>query len=182
MSEMGLREFGRLLDISGEAVRKAIKTGRIPASMVGKKVLRSGREVPVITDPESAKVAMGRNTNPAQSHPKAAREAAKRSVGRPAAYQPEPGRPAAPSVAESTAIIQAYKARLAKLEYDERSAKLVDADAVKVKFAGMVAGARSRMLTIPSKCKGRIPHLSIDDVAVIDALIREGLEDLANGR
>src|SRR5688500_11144671 len=61
---VSLREFGRLVGVSGEAVRKAIKTGRIPAHLVGEVELSSGRKVPIISDVAAARAAFAGNTNP----------------------------------------------------------------------------------------------------------------------
>lgn len=187
---MGLREFGRWIGVSGEAVRKAIISGRIPASLVGTTTQSTGRKRPVISDPERARAAFGANTDPAFQ-----RDNAKIASGRKAAARgeaPAPDMPAfgspppaagsrAPSIVESRAISEAYKARLAKLEYEEKSGKLVNGAEVKIKMAGMVVAARNRLLGLPSKAKGRIPHLTVDEIAILDELVRESLEDCALG-
>lgn len=192
MSEgIGLREFGRQLGVSGEAIRKAIKTGRIPASMVGGKALKSGRRVPTIADPVGARAAFESNTSPNYRQDGAKisagrKAAAPRSASVLAAQQREQSTPAggarAPSITDSRAITEAYKARLAKLDYEERAGKLVNADEVKVRLATMISAARSRMLAISSKAKSRIPHLTVDEIEVLDELVREALEDVALGR
>lgn len=190
---LGLREFGRLIGVSGEAVRKAIKTGRIPRSMVGEKLLKSGRGVPTISDPAGARAAFEANTSPNYRQ-----DGAKISAGRKAAAprsapvlaaqqaREAPAPPAsprgAPSITDSRAITEAYKARLAKLEYEERSGKLVNADDFKVRYSKLVTTARTHMLAVPSKAKGKIPHLTIDEIQVLDKLIREALRDVAGGR
>ena len=186
MSSIGLREFGRQLGISGEAIRKAIKTGRIPASMVGEKKLSSGRPVPTISDPVGARVAFEQNT-----HPSYRQDGAKISAGRKRASSSEPpvvaSRPsqtadpaALPSITESRQITEAYKAKMAQLEYEQATGQLVNADEFKTQFVTMVTTARTRLLGVPSKAKGRIPHLAVDEIAIIDELIREALEDIAS--
>lgn len=193
---MGLREFGRWVNLSAEAIRKAIKAGRIPASMLGTTTLSTGRTRPTIADPEGAARAMKASTNPT-----AQRDNKKISRNRAAVARGEPKPEAAassddietddietliesgkvPAVAQSVQIREAYKARTAKMEYERERGLLVNADEVKTKIGGMITTARSRLLGVPSKAKGRIPHLTVDEIALLDELVREALEDVAVG-
>lgn len=200
MSEgVGLREFGRLVGVSGEAIRKAIKAERIPAHMVGGKALSSGRIVPIITDVEGARAAFGANTDPLKKRPGAQISAGKRAANAAArgdeaaaehhrqALADAPCGPAIndkelPSIAESRAKTEAYKAEITKLEYETKAGKLVDAEEFRLKFTEMVVSARTRLLGVPSKAKGRIPHLTVDEIGVLDELIREALEEVASAR
>lgn len=193
---VGLREFGRLVGVSGEAIRKAIKAGRIPAHMVGEKALSSGRKVPIIADADGARVAFLGNTDPTQR-----REGARVGAGKKAANAEARGDHEAaerhrrelqeddppataddeelPSIAASRQISEAYKAKMARLEYEQEAGKLVDAEEFRAKFSTMVTTARTRLLGVPSKAKGRIPHLAIDDIAILNELIREALDEVA---
>lgn len=193
---MGLREFGRWVDKTGEAVRKAIATGKIPPDCVGQKALSSGRMVPVITDPERARKAWGQNVDPNQvrdkrvmsesraaAHARARGEEPKEQA---AERDDESGAPLTagkgiPTIAQSKAITEAYKARLAKLEYEERSGKLVNADQIKIKTVGMIKGAVNRLRGVPSKAKGLIPTLTVRDIEVLEDLIDEALQEVASG-
>lgn len=200
---LGLREFGRLLGVSGEAIRKAIKTGRIPASAVGEKSLSSGRKVPYIADVEAARVAFAGNTNPAFKQDGARISAGKKAANAAARggataehvqRRPDPPRGAdrgddgnddgetIPSINQSRAITEAFKAKITRLEYEEQSGKLVDAEEFRSKFTSMVSMARTRLLGVPSKAKGRIPHLNVDEIDVLNELIREALEDSVSAR
>jgi len=181
---VSLREFGRLIGVSGEAVRKAISGGRIPADVVGTKTLTSGRKRPVITDTARARAAFHANTDPAfqRDNQKIGRNRSAAARGEAPPSDPPPAVGArAPSIAESRAISEVYKARLAKLEYEEKSGKLVNAAEFKVKFASQVVAARNKLLGVGAKAKGRIPHLTVDEIAIIDELVREALEDIADG-
>jgi phage terminase Nu1 subunit (DNA packaging protein) len=212
MSEgVSLREFGRLVGVSGEAIRKAIKTGRIPAHLVGEAELSSGRKVPIIRDADGARVAFTGNTNPVHRQDGARISAGKRSAkaaarGDAAAAEhhrqalsdtppvPAPAQRAdsgvlpaitdgvLPSITESRQVTEAYKARLTRLEFEEKSGKLVDADEFRTKFTTMVATARTRLLGVPSKAKGRIPHLTVDEISVLAELRRDALEEAAGAR
>lgn len=81
---------------------------------------------------------------------------------RPSAGLPvSPGRPpkgsagdtpvGAPSLAQSRAVREAYMARLAKLEFEERSGKLVSVDQVKTEAFKLARSVRDAMLNIPDK-------------------------------
>jgi phage terminase Nu1 subunit (DNA packaging protein) len=92
--------------------------------------------------------------------------------------QPADATASIPDIATSKAIVEAFKAKLIQLEFDERSAKLVDATEFRTRFSTMVATARTRLLGVASKAKGRIPHLTINEIEVLTKLIREALEGL----
>lgn len=86
-----------------------------------------------------------------------------------------------PSLAQSKAVKEAYLARLAKLDYEERSGKLVPADDVKVAWFKLIKAAQTRIMGVPAAVKTRCPELPLAAVAAIEAVCREALEDLANG-
>lgn len=192
---LSLREFGRQLGVTGEAVRKAISTGRIPADCIG----RNDKGWPLIMDPARAAAAWGRDRDPTQVRDKATMSAgAKRGWQQRRGEDPdagddggEPTPPAAggnlaagsklPSITESKAITEAFKARMAKLEYEEKIGRLVNAEQVKVRYINLVTAARNRLLGVPSKAKAKIPHLTVRDIEVLEDLIAKALEEVANG-
>lgn len=90
--------------------------------------------------------------------------------------------PRAPSLAQSKAVREAYMARLAKLDFEQKSGKLVSADEVKVRWFKRIRAAQTRVLGIPAACKSRAADLPLAVVAMIDSVCREALEDLANDR
>lgn len=197
MAEMGIREFGRLVDKTGEAVRKAIATGKIPKDCVGTRTLASGKTRPVITDPERARRSWIGNTDPSQARDKAALSAGRaaahaRDRGEaPADNRPPPpsagddggaggqGGRGVPTITESKAIEAAYRARLARLDYEERIGKLVNAEQVKLRLVGMITSARNRLLGVPSKAKMRIPTLTVRDIEQLEEMISEALQEIA---
>jgi hypothetical protein len=83
------------------------------------------------------------------------------------------------SLAEASALEKFWKAKLAELDFGERSGDLVSAEEVKAKWIELVTLSKTKLLGIPSKCKARIPSLTAADVGVIDGLVREALEELA---
>ena len=193
---MGLREFGRWVDKSGEAVRKAIASGKIPPDCVGEKALSSGRKVPVITNPEKARVAWGQNVDPNQVRDRQVMSQS-RAAAHARAKGEEPAPPAGggdddgaqvltagkgvPTIAQSKAITEAYKARITKLEYEEKVGKLVNADQMKIRLVNMITAAKSKLMGVPSKAKSRIPTLTVRDIEELETLVAEALEELSVG-
>lgn len=199
---LSLREFGRQHGVTGEAVRKAIAEGKIPADCVGQRTIgKKGRSWPVIINPARAAEAWKRNRDPNQVRDKAVMAAGARRGwaqrrGEDPPSEEEHAEPAPsgdggtpplragatlPSITESKAITEAYKARTAKLEYEQLSGKLVDAAKTKLGFVSMVTAARNRLMGVPSKAKARIPTLTVRDVEILEDLIAEALEEVAIG-
>lgn len=190
---MSLREFGRSVDKTGEAVRKAIATGKIPADCVGEKKLKTGpgRMVPVIINPEKAARCWGQNVDPNQVRDKAvmskSRAAAHaRARGETPATDdadspevPDPVDGKVPPVAVSKAITAVYEAKTAKLLFEEKSGKLVNAATIKKLFFDLVKAAQSKLRGVPSKAKGQIPTLTVRDIEILEELIDEAMQELA---
>lgn len=176
---VGLREFGRRLGVSGEAVRKAIATGRIPADCVGERVVGKGQRRPVITDPARAAEQWHLQRDPSQVRTNPAARVLRQNEAPPAEPPEEPENYVAPSITESRAITEDFKARMARLDFEERSGRLVDAELVKVKFVNMITAARNAVLGVPTRAKQRLPHLTVQDVETLEALIAEALESVA---
>lgn len=195
--EISLRELGRRLDVSVEAVRKAIATGRIPASAVGETKLSTGKPRKTIKDVDAAIAGFRGNADPSQVRDKAALSAAgKRAYAERTGQAPPPaddedstpaptmgagagGARGIPSITESRAIKAAYDARTARLEYEEKAGKLVNADLVKLRFTQLVTDAKQRLLGVPSKAKGAMPWMTVDDIERLEDLIAEALNELA---
>lgn len=80
---------------------------------------------------------------------------------------------------ERQKLIQAQR-RKVNLHIRERLRDLVPRRAIEIRFATRVVTARTKLLGIPSRAKQRIPHLTTADLAVLDELVREALEELAD--
>lgn len=149
MAPKSLRTYAKARGISHEAVRQAIKSGRLKKSVV----MVKGE--PKIGDEALADQEWAANTD--QSKPR------NRITGDPK-HRRAPGeqmQPMAndggseggkgPSYAQSRAIREAYMARLAKIEFDERSGKLVPADAARVAIFNTARKARDMLLAVPDR-------------------------------
>ena len=182
---MGFREYARHRAAAGlvggtlAAVQTAIKAGRIKYLQVdGAKKINQAE----------ADIAWSETTNGGQ----AAAQGKPLGPGAPAAPRlPTP--PADPptddgdelpggiSYAGARAAREKYMAELAKLEFLEKSGKLVDAEAVARRWEQVIGISRTKVLALPSKIRTRLPKLTAADVAVVEQLVRETLDELAAG-
>lgn len=194
MSELiGIREAARRLGVSDTAVHKAIKAGRVT---IAGRTETSNR--PLVAWPQVQTDWMANSDTQKRSHvgskgsPRRAADPApevplavsSRPDEAPAPEVPAdaaPAKSAGPSYAQSRAVREAYQARLAKLEFEQKSGKLVDADEVKVAWFKHIKAAQTRIMGVPAACKTRVPDLPLVVVATIEAVVREVMEDLANG-
>lgn len=74
------------------------------------------------------------------------------------------------------------KANLLEIERKTKEALLLPREQVEKAWANAVGIARTKLLAIPTRARQRIPHLSLDEVALIEELVRETLEDLSSGQ
>lgn len=194
---LSLREFGREFGVTGEAVRKAIAEGKIPADCVGRRAVGKGKTTwPVITDPVRAAEHWRGNREHNQVRDTetmatgAKRGWEKRRSAEPAddgedldAVPPagaSTDKRTRPSITDSNQIAAAYKAQIARLDYEERRGILVKAEVIETKFVGLMAALRNRIMGIPSEAKARIPHLTVDELEILEDLIAGALDDVAD--
>lgn len=204
MSDEGisLRALSRELGVTLRAVQKAIENGRIPASAIGTKTLPSGSTRPCIVDVDGAIAGFRNNVDSRQQRPGQVISQGKKRANAIARgetppddlppdtdYDPLPQprttaptrNPNIPSQADSRAITEAYKARMAKIEYQKAIGELVEWAPLKVKLSEMIVDARSKIMMVPRKARSRIPHLSIDDMEILENLLERALEELSLG-
>ena len=172
---MSLRAYARHRGVALSAVQKAIATGRIHPEPDGS------------IDPAKADAQWDQHTRTA--HPTTPRVTTPRP--------PPASQPAAPSPPQTSddargvdyhkarAVRETYSARLAKLEFEERTGKLISKDEVDIKYFQLARQLRDRMQQIPRKVAPEIVALVVADpdvrgvTDILDVAIREALEDLA---
>lgn len=133
---LGIRAYARHRGVSHTAVQKALRAGRIQAEADGS------------IDPVRADRAWAGNTAAAPAAPAPPqREEVRSEEVRDVRREPAAG----PSFAQSRAIREAYAARLAKLEYEERTGALVRTEQVKLAWFDLLRVARDRLLNIPDR-------------------------------
>ena len=85
---------------------------------------------------------------------------------------------------KARAVRETYSARLAKLEFEERTGKLISKDEVDIKYFQLARQLRDRMQQIPNKVAPEIVALVVDKPDVrgvadlIDRAIHQALEEL----
>jgi phage terminase Nu1 subunit (DNA packaging protein) len=75
---------------------------------------------------------------------------------------------------------EAAMASLAEDELRRRRGELIEVAEVATTWHTLVGRARNKLLGVPAKLRQRRPELNLVDLAAVDQLIRESLEDLAN--
>lgn len=130
MPLMSIREYARHRGCTHDSVRKALRAGRITAE---------GRQgIKVLIDSERADAQWRASTDPSNR-------------GRPQAAARSVENPAGRAYAGARAIREQYEARLARLQFEERSGALVNADEVKVAAFNAARGARDALQGIPDR-------------------------------
>ena len=86
-----------------------------------------------------------------------------------------------PNFNDERALHEREKRLIARMERKKEANKLLPREEVFSAWDAAVNITRTTMLGVASKLKQRIPHLSPDEVAVAQDLIREALESLASG-
>ncbi|HWR52218.1 MAG TPA: hypothetical protein VN428_13995, partial [Bryobacteraceae bacterium] len=128
MPPVSLRQYAKHRGVSHTAVEKAVKQGRITVGPDGK------------IDVDQADREWSRNSSPVN---------APKPTSRPAPMS-EPTS-SGPTYAQSRAVRELYLARLAKIEFEERSSKLVSSDEVRVTAFTTSRTIRDNLLNIPDR-------------------------------
>lgn len=176
------------------AVHKAIDDGRLSKSLVRDAAGKVIGIIPEIADREWASNTTGSqnatqqqlSTAAALSHASRGNKlTAKGQAAAAGANKPPPAAPPADepltggnaaSYAQARAIKEAYEARLKKLEYDEKSGKLVPADKVKADCfkAGVIV--REALLNIPSRLSAELASLT--DNFEVERILRQEIHGI----
>lgn len=177
---LSIRAYAQHRGMSHTAVGKAIKAGRIPQEPDG------------TIDPAKADAAWARNTLPSQNLNATAKPVETRVATTPKVSTSqvstrevstplETTRATAPDYQTSRAIREAYAARLIKLEFEERTAKLINAQDVDLRTFNLARRLRDRMQTLPRRLAAAFAAEQ-DARAIEQRLedeIRQALEELA---
>lgn len=179
MPLMNFTQYAKHRGVTQQAVSYAVAEGRIPVVVnknTGRRYIDSevaDKEWDANTDythqPDRQKVSELRKTKEKVR----AKEVDGVSTARPSGI---------PTITESKAIKEAFLARTAKLEYERLAGKLVNLEDANKEWLRIAGAVKSKMLSIPSKLKQKLPHLTLDDIATIDDEIREALSELADKR
>lgn len=90
--------------------------------------------------------------------------------------------------ADSLEAMRAERIRIARAQADalesknaELSGKTFTAEAIEREWTDILRTVRAGMLAVPSRCAGRLPHLSRSDISEIDREVRAVLTEVGNG-
>lgn len=185
-----ITEYARMRNVSPPAVRCAITDGRI------KNGARKNPKGKYEVNPEVADIEWRTNTDPSMRRnvkdlnqkyfddvpvPHIATPVEKIPEISPPPYfrTEEPQSPQLTALKESRAKLELYKALLAEQEFKKNAENLINAEEVKAVWFKIITEAKTKIMSLPSKAKANIPHLTLNEVATLDNLVRECLEDLA---
>ncbi len=178
MAILSLRGYAKHRGVSLKAVQKAIQSGRIHTT--------AERQI----DAERADAEWERNTAPRQrtSGPAPTRPAPTRApkpVATPDTYIPRAESPVAGGgldYAKARAIREQYLARLAKIEFEERSAKTISRDEVQVAAFNRFRTFRDGMLNIADRVSAVVAAESdaskVHEILIVE--IRKALLEFAD--
>lgn len=172
-----LTDLAELLGISKERVSAGVRSGKLPKTAVRDSA--TGRYVGV-TNLVDAAVEWRRNTDLAKVPPPQYKEL------------PSPPELADVSdldmgdedeggitLANASAQERLWTAKKKRLEYLQVAGKLVPAADVEREVTDMIVACKTRLLAVPSRAKQALPHLTLDDLAMLESVVREALEELA---
>lgn len=175
-----LTAYAQRRGVSCMAVSKAVKKGRM-----SKSVIRDERGRPWVVDVELADREWAGATDLSKA-PAYMRERKEPSRGgRPrksaAVMREVVAGDDGPSLAEATAAKNHWQAELARLKFQREAGELVQAAEVRGRIEKVFRACVTKLLAVPSRAKQALPHLSPSDLAEIERLQREALEELASG-
>lgn len=159
-----LRGYARRRRVSHTAVQKALASGRITLGA-------DGRIDPDVADRQWADLSKPQNSvtgDPgSRSRPSAGPEGGAQAV---------PGERVAASYRESLAAREAYRARLAKLDFEERTGKLVSADEVRAVTFRVARATRDQIMGVPARLAPLVAAAT--EPLEVQRLLEEALRDV----
>lgn len=186
---ISLLAYAKRRGVSAEAVRKAIDAGRLERSVV---VVRGK---PKIADADLADREWAERTRPpGEQRPSALAVAAAAAFAGADEAGSGSGIPAdAPDAtidffeARRRREVELWRQARVKREADElalekQKGQLVAVEEARAAVIDRFTVVKTKLLGLPARVKQRLPHVGADDVRVIDSLVREALEDLADDR
>jgi len=157
---------------SRQTLEELCRKGRLPRSCVSLKPIRLD---PVMLLAEYASSVQERNP-PRREAPTSVVDQAPRSVPQRVIKDSD-----LPDYNESRARSEYERANLLELERKQKEGLLLPAEQVEKVWANSVTIARTKLLGVPTRLRQRIPHLTLEEIAIAEELIRESLEELAGG-
>jgi hypothetical protein len=163
--EGGLRAYARHRGCAPSTVHQAIKEGRIVREPNGKIIFERADGMwaeNTIVRMDDARRRAGKRSSPTSNHQKCS--------------------PAGPGYKQWRAIRELYAAKLAKFDYEERRARLVDSEEVRIQWELIAAVIRNALLDLPARIAREIAlgGSQHEVYEVLDRVCSETLTDLSN--
>ena len=183
-SSMNLKEFAQFLGITLQATYAGVRKGRVPTQFLEKRPAPGPSGFAFyIKSPEAAREAW--HGGAARKNTNAATLSINRQLGvmqknRQSAANEEESEADDPLMDIITArkVYDGYRAKQTKLEYEQAVGRLVSAEQVKLLFGKQIQEAKTKVMLVARHARSQIPHLTIEDVEVIERLCAEALESL----
>jgi hypothetical protein len=155
MEPMSLRAYARQRGVSLRAVQKALASGRIAARKDGRvdaDVADANWERNTAPRPRPASKPAAKNTPPKETPSPASPQSARHHSDPPRREPTEPPRlESGLEYSKARAVRESYLARLAKIDFEERTEKLVSRDEMQVAAFNRYRMFRDGMLNIPDR-------------------------------
>lgn len=184
MTPLSLTAYAARRGVSPKAVSKAVAAGRLVGSVV-----RDDHGDPKILDPDLADREWEANTRTridrpiveSRTQPTPIMQPTPRVVPVIRVSTDVPDYNVSRALREAAAARrEAAKAELAELDVAERRGELVPADEARAVLVDKFTIVKTKILGIPSRFAQRMPELASVAIPVIDELLREALEELAD--
>lgn len=149
MAVVSIREYARRRGVSHTAVQKAIKSQRLSRAVV-----RNGNTVGIDPEIADAEWIQGQKEILKDQIPSSESKPKPRTERPPPSEEVSSGPPidkVSSTYAQSRAAREAYAARLAKLDFEQKSGKLVDAEAVRNEAFKSARIVRDALMNIPDR-------------------------------
>jgi hypothetical protein len=189
MAELNSQQAAALIEsstgrkCSRQNLEKLCRRGRLTMSLLSLKPIRLDEDTVVEdylanVDPRQVGVV---NHGPAKVR-MASEPARSRAAGYPLTHRPRGGAAdQLPDYNVSRARTEFEKANLLELDRKAKEGLLLPREQVERVWSNAVTVARTRLLGVPTRTRQRIPHLTTEEVAILEELIREALEELSQG-
>lgn len=176
---LSFRQYARHRGCSPQAVSDAVAQLRIPVV----KVIKNGKTVELI-DPEVADVEWDKNTRTQFRNRQAELKFTPDEDDDDEFDSDEPAGPISfgpgkpPSLIESRAWSEAYKAKISQVEYERAISAVIPTDVVEQIWTKILSTFRARMLSIPPKIAPQLEGL--ENVNEIEKIIKDQIYEALN--
>lgn len=172
---MSCRQYAKRRGVTPMAVSVAIKVGRLRAS-----VGRDENGQPKIVDPDLADREWAENTDHYKRPPAPAQVRVETGAFDDDTHDEEDPN-AAPTLANAAAREKHWRAELAQLKFQEASGLLLDKSKTEREWVDVASKVKTKLLGVPSRARQALPHLTVADIGTLTTLVREILDEIADG-